>query len=79
LLECKADLTVKDVNGDNALIIAAKKGYFYVVEELLFHQVNINSTGQHKKTALMTAAENGHIRVVKLLLKKGAKSSVKDD
>jgi len=55
-------------------------GYFDVVEELLFLKINIiNSTGQHKKTALMAAAENGHIRIVKLLLKKGAKSSVKDD
>jgi len=80
LLECNADLSIKDANGDNALIRAAKKGHLDVTEELLYRKVNIvNSIGQHKKTALMAAAENGHIRVVKLLLKKGAKVSIKDD
>ncbi|ORX76980.1 ankyrin, partial [Anaeromyces robustus] len=73
------DLSLKGANGDNALIRAAQKGCFDVVEKLLHHRVNINSTNDFNRTALMEAAENGYLRVVKLLLKKGAKPSIKDN
>ena len=50
-----------------------------MVEELLFRKANINSVGQDNTTALMAAAENGHLRVVKLLIKNGAKVSNKNN
>lgn len=36
LFEYKADLSLKDAHGNNALIRAAQKGHLNVVEELLF-------------------------------------------
>ncbi|ORX81435.1 ankyrin repeat protein, partial [Anaeromyces robustus] len=73
LLSYQADPSLKDNKGDNALIKSARAGRFDVVEELLNRKVNINANGYHKKTALMAAVENGHLRVIKLLIKKGAK------
>ncbi|OUM68877.1 hypothetical protein PIROE2DRAFT_57835 [Piromyces sp. E2] len=68
LLTYEADLTLKDANGN-----------LDVVAELLNQGVNVNSTGQKKNIALMVAAENGYPRVVKLLIKKGAKVTIKNE
>jgi len=78
LITFKADIDLKDANGNNALIKAAEYGSFDVVEELISQGAKINSNNQEKKTALMVAAENGHIKIVRLLIKKGAKISLKD-
>jgi len=70
-------LSLKGAKGDNALIRAAKRGYFDVIEELLYRKVNINSINSFNRTALMESTKNGHLRVVKkLLLKKGAKIKI---
>jgi len=70
-------LSLKGAKGDNALIRAAKRGYFDVIEELLYRKVNINSINSFNRTDLMESTKNGHLRVVKkLLLKKGAKIKI---
>jgi len=46
---------------------------------LLDHGADPNTRGRHGKTALMEAAENGHVEAVKLLLAHGANVSARAD
>ena len=47
-------------------------GYTKMVELLLENNANIDALGEYGKTALVSAAERGHVETVKLLLQKGA-------
>ncbi|ORY24721.1 ankyrin, partial [Neocallimastix californiae] len=82
LLENGADVNTKDSFWNTPLMQAietATKDHFDVVEELIHQNAIINAQGKNNRTALMIAAENGFIRMVKLLLKKNAKVTVKDN
>ncbi|CAM9982540.1 unnamed protein product [Scytosiphon promiscuus] len=66
--------------GDAALHVAAQQGSERRAAALLSNgSIDINQTlGQHDFTPLMVAAQYGHSRVVRLLLRKGASISVAD-
>lgn len=54
--------------GDNALIIACKRGHTEAVKCLLHAKINIHATDQEVLTALMWASAKGYIEIVNLLL-----------
>lgn len=64
----------------SALYRAAANGHSVVVSQLLEARADPNRFGypRAKKTPLMTAAEHGHVAVVGLLLRAGAKRTIKD-
>ena len=62
-----------------SLILAAKRGYYDTVKELLGNGANVNQTNKDGWTALHGAAFNGHTDIVRLLLKWGANVNQADD
>lgn len=64
---------------DKALLDAANRGDFKVVETLLRSRgVNVNAVNSDGRTALMLAAAKGHVEIVKLLLDARANVDVVD-
>lgn len=67
-----------DVNGVTGypsltpLHLASKFGYHDTVEILISYNANINARDAHHNLAIDLAAENNHLRVIKLLLKAGS-------
>lgn len=61
-----------------ALINAANKGDFEVVEALLDSGADINTRDEQNQTALHQAASRGHTPIVKLLLEHGADVNAKN-
>lgn len=49
----------------NVLHIAAKNGYFDIVEYILSFSVDINATNVSGDTALTLAAQGGHLDIIK--------------
>ncbi|XP_048251522.1 serine/threonine-protein phosphatase 6 regulatory ankyrin repeat subunit A-like [Haliotis rufescens] len=73
------DLTVKDLCGDNILHKACDGGNVEVVEYIVSHNiVDINSTGDDRRTPVMYAVSKGHKAVFDLLVSKGCDLTVKD-
>ena len=62
-------------NGDNALIIAAKRGYMDVVRVLLEAGSHIYSTNKYGHNPLIVAAMQCHPEVVKVILEFSKKVS----
>ena len=61
------DMNAKDDDdGLTALYFASFKGYFKVVRELLKHEtVEVNARNDDGRTALITASDEGHSKVVR--------------
>lgn len=68
LLDAKADKTLQDSKGRDALHIAASCGHINVVTTLLRRDAAINTRDQNQGTPLMAAAMCGKSAVVELLL-----------
>lgn len=78
-LHSGADISVEDINGKNALMLAAEKGCADVVDALLVVQEEVYASRKDNtlkgfawgagNNALMLAALNGHADVVEKLLK----------
>jgi ankyrin repeat protein len=71
-----ADVNIRDGKGRTPLHIAswyAASKNPKIVELLLFKGADINAKDNNGKTALSYATENGHTKIVELLLKHGAK------
>ncbi|OQR94596.1 ankyrin 2,3/unc44 [Thraustotheca clavata] len=75
-------ITKENANGDNdengsPLYMAAEKDFTKVVEELLkSSHVDVDFVHKSKATALHTAAENGHLAIVSIMLENKAKVDV---
>ena len=57
---------------DKGLINMSKEGAEKLVKVLIDENANVNAADSYGTTALMEAAENGHLGVVKYLISKGA-------
>lgn len=68
------------IQGDDAATLAlwhaAETGDLVGLESLL-PRVDINACNEHGVTALMRAAQNGHVKIVRALLQNGADANVK--
>ena len=53
-------------------------GHFEAAKALIELGANVNLPDKQKKTALIHAAKNGHLLIVSLLLKNGAKAKAVD-
>ncbi|XP_048250649.1 uncharacterized protein LOC124152553 [Haliotis rufescens] len=75
-----ADVASVDDGGDNILHVACLGGHVDMVKYVLSQKIaDINSRGQHGRTPLMVAAENGHRQVFDLLVTQGADVALVDD
>lgn len=63
------DLNTEDNAGNTPLQIAALEGFEEIVEFLSSKGAEVNIRNVDKDTPLLDAVENGHVKVVKLLLK----------
>lgn len=72
LAERPEDLNMEDNAGNTPLQIASLEGFETMVEFLLLAGAEVNARNVDKDTPLIDAVENGHIEVIKLLLKHGA-------
>lgn len=69
----------QDINGGNALHMAAQVGHENVIRVLLKNGANIEATAYDGSSALHFAAYKGHEIVVRLLLESGANFEPKND
>lgn len=78
LLEGKVDIEAKDVDGQTALYLAAKRGHKKIVKMLLERGADIEAKDDNEQTALYLAALRDHEQTVEVLLKKEADIETKD-
>ncbi|XP_067650397.1 ankyrin repeat domain-containing protein 17-like [Haliotis asinina] len=79
---CKQEKEDKMETHDNRqLHKACRKGDLGRVKHILFQgSVDVNSRGEkHRKTPLMVAAQEGHVKIVHFLVRKGADVSLVDE
>ena len=79
LLENGADPSLEDITGCNTLHCASQGGCPDIIELILSHLPDIESRNSKGSTALMIACCHVKLQAVKLLLKKGASPSSKDN
>lgn len=68
-----------ELNGTNALEVAASSGNLEIVQILLKAKAQVNVTDAIGWTPLMIAARNGYPEIVKVLLKAGANPNLKNN
>ena len=81
LLSRGAGIDVEDKWCRTPLMLAAARGHSDILLCLINHGADLNKTkfNVHKRTALHYAIEYGHLKVVELLLSKGAGIDVEDE
>lgn len=79
LIDNKADINIKNVEGYTALHVAAAQGHDKVAETLLKHGADIKLVSNAKWTALHQAAETGQSKIIEILLKAGAEVDAKEE
>ena len=79
LLRKGAGIDVEDEDGHRVMMLAAKAGRSDIFLHLIDHGIDLNKTNVHKRTALHYASEYGHLKMVELLLRKGAGIDVEDE
>ena len=79
-LEKKVDANhLRDSKLDTKLLLAAKKGEFEKIKDLLNKGAYINSFNKKGETALILAAQKQHENIVIFLIENGANSAIKDN
>ncbi|XP_048247258.1 ankyrin repeat domain-containing protein 50-like isoform X2 [Haliotis rufescens] len=79
LLEKGANCSSEDIEGDNVLHYACYGGHIGIVMDVIANTtIDINSSDVYGRTAMMVAAEHGHIEVFDFLVRKGCDISHKD-
>lgn len=78
LVDAGADVNVKNRLRETPIVIAAAGGYVYCMRVLIRASCNVNEQTDGKWTALHEAARTSHCDAIRLLLKHGARASVKD-
>ena len=68
LINYGANLNMRDINGNTALILACENGYFGIVDRLIQKTPDINIQNIQGINALMMACKSGNLRIVKRLL-----------
>lgn len=71
LLERGVDVDARDSHGQTALMLAAHAGHRKIVEALIAHRANLNTTAKYGLNALMLALIGGHAEVARLLADAG--------
>ncbi|XP_065644273.1 ankyrin repeat and SAM domain-containing protein 1A isoform X2 [Hydra vulgaris] len=71
LLECHADLHLRNAKEESALDLAAMYGRFSTVQLILLYDRTVFFDAIHKHSPLHFAARNGHEKIVELLLSNG--------
>ncbi len=61
------EIDATDQDGNTALIISAKYGYYTIAKHLLMAGANINHKNKYRHTALLTAQKHHHLDLIKLL------------
>jgi uncharacterized protein len=79
LLAKGANVNEQDAKGNNALMIAASKGYVKIVERLLEVGANVNVQEKDGWTALIIAAMNSNIEIAQMLLDAKADPNIQDN
>ena len=77
LLDRGTDVDARDRHGQTALMLAARAGHREVVEALIAHRANLNTTAKYGLSALMLALVAGHAGVARLLADAGTDLSVR--
>jgi ankyrin repeat protein len=73
LLKAGADVNTVTANNETVLMIAARTGVAAAVKTLLSHRADPNAREDHRgQSALMWAATEGHVEVVRALIEAGA-------
>ena len=76
LLDRGTDVDARDRHGQTALMLAAHAGHREVVEALIAHRANLNTTAKHGLSPLMLALVAGHAEVARLLALAGTDLSL---
>jgi ankyrin repeat protein len=75
-----ADIEQENIRGDNSLIIAAYKGYDYIITYLLSINANLHHiTKTNLFSVLHFAAYKGHVNIVQILLENNIDVSLQDN
>lgn len=78
LIRAKANVHAKDNKGNNALMVAAEKGYLNIVKLLINAGALINHVNIFGATALMLAAKGAHSSIIEILIHSGANINLND-
>lgn len=79
LLAHGADMYLRNIFGDTAFHLAAKKGLLDIVDSFCVREIQLDILGDEGYTALNYAVTFDHDNVAKLLIKKGASLAIADD
>ena len=78
LIHAWARFELEEIDGTAALFFAAKKGYGWVVNQLLYKGLDANITDDEGKTAVFYANQNNNISVLCYLIQKGARFELEE-
>lgn len=73
LIEAGADVNAKDALQDSAYLYAGARGLDEILAMTLAHGADLHSTNRYGGTALIPAAERGHVATVRTLLRAGCR------